>query len=261
MPMIQIFQFLLKEYSVFMIMTLIAMFFGMHMGSFWNFIPYIFLIFFLYEWNIQSKNNRTWYFFESSPLTFFHRYFIHFIFPFCFSFFIFFMLKFSAPQEHEILKPIYDSMRFSSIFVLSSLMARGIPSYFLQLIFLSLISYTISHYHFFEISLFVFSAFSSAYFISGRRFSPRKFIQLPLLGCAMILFYGYYLLVPTYSLLLKVPIHTSQNLIVKTMIQDNLIYENSASLRRGHQNHSMTSLIFYCRQKINQNYLKKIKLD
>lgn len=222
----KVFSFLLKEYAVFIIITLVSVFFGLYVGSFWNYISYIFLIFFLFEWNIQSKNNLTWFFLESSPLTLLQRFFIHFVFPFAFCFFIFLALKIHQVSAQFVVQPIYDSLRLSSIFVLSSLMARGIPSYFLQLIFLSLISYVISRFHFFEIGIFIFTVFASLYFISGRRLSPLKFVQIPLLVAVTLTFGGHFLRLPGYELMLKIPSVKTQNVLIQSMMNDQLLFEN-----------------------------------
>ena len=216
-----IFVFLIKQYWSFILICVLGTGFGIYYGGLWSFLPFIFLLLFFYEWNIAPRKERTWYFFDSLPLTFMKRYLLRVITPFIFSFIIIFLLTyFKKGYEYDLLSSISDGLRISSLFVLSSILAQSMTGFFAWVIFLYFSCYLFSSFSFYETATVLFCLALSYYYLSGKRASKLKSVFIPVLSCILILAFGSYFKLKIYEASLYIPIHNVQLSIAENLLEN-----------------------------------------
>lgn len=233
----QLIRFLLKANFYFFIVCLIFIICAIAFGGVWKIIPYIFLLFFFYDWNVSSKINKTWLYIDTLPASLFTRYFLRVVFPFIFCFIILFSLEIfkktnSYPigilkqtNEVDYIKSIIDACRQTSIFVLSSIFAGSMGGYIFWIIALNLFVLSLSFLHFYIVCLLIFTFIYSYYFISKRRVSKIKFVYTPLMICLVILSFGNYFRNDAYKIFLSIPIRQIQTYSAQNLIDAHL-FEN-----------------------------------
>lgn len=215
-----LFIFLIKQYWAFIFLCLIGTFLGLYIGILWSFLPVIFLFLFIYEWNIVPKKERTWYFFESFPISFFSRYFIRVIVPWIFSFFIIFSLIFFKENNSDnVVRSILDSLRITSLFVLSSILAHSMIGFLVWTIFCYFFCYLFSDYIFYEIAIIICCLSFSYYYLSESRISKIKSLFIPIFSSIIFLMSVNYFQIEIYRGLLSIPIHPVQTYAVENLLE------------------------------------------
>ncbi len=229
--MIATFMFLFKQYWSFFLLCLVGTVAGIYFGGIWSFLPFIFLILFFYEWNIAPKKERTWSFIESLPLTFNKRYFIRVIVPFTLSVFIIFLITFFKKNiENDLISSIADATRISSLFVLSSILARSLSGFIAWIIFLYLSSYFLVNYVCYEFAIFILSLSFAYYSMSEKRASKLKTIVLPLVLSISILVSANYFRLNIYELGLSIPNENLQLTVAKKLLKEKAFVGKSVSI-------------------------------
>ncbi|APJ02838.1 hypothetical protein [Silvanigrella aquatica] len=219
--MISIFIFLLKQYWSFILICILGTVAGVYFGGLWTFLPFIFLILFFYEWNIAPRKEKTWYFFDSLPLSFFKRYFLRVLTPFIFSFIIIFVLTyFQKENEHDIIKSLSDGLRISSLFILSSILAQSMSGFLAWTIISYFVCYLFSAASFYEVATVIYCLALSYYYLSGKRVSKFKSVYLPILICILVLSLGSSYKLKVYEYSLFIPIHQLQIKASQSLIEN-----------------------------------------
>lgn len=219
--MSSIYVFLIKQYWSFVLICFLGTGLGIYYGGLWSFLPFLFLILFFYEWNIAPRKEKTWYFFDSLPLSFFKRYLLRVIIPFLFSIVIIFLLTFFKKNyEYDLLSSTSDALRISSIFVLSSILAISLSGFFAWIIFLYLICYLFSSFTFYEIATTVVCLSLCSYYLSSKRISKFKTILVPLFSSIVLLGFSSYFKVKIYEFSLSIPIHNIQINIAENLLEN-----------------------------------------
>lgn len=219
--MSSIFAFLIKQYWSFILICVLGTGFGIYYGGLWSFLPFIFLLLFFYEWNIAPRKERTWYFFDSLPLSFIKRYFLRVITPFIFSFIIVFLLTYlKKGYEYDLIGSISDGLRISSLFVLSSILAQSMTGFLAWVIFVYFTCYLFSSLSFYEIATVIFCLSLACYYLSGKRASKLKLLVIPILSCVIILAFGNYFKLKIYEASLSIPIYNIQLNVAENLLEN-----------------------------------------
>jgi hypothetical protein len=216
-----IFTFLIKQYWSFILICVLGTGFGIYFGGLWSFLPFIFLLLFFYEWNIAPRKERTWFFFDSLPLSFMKRYLLRVITPFLFSFIIIFLLTyFKKGYGYDLLSSVSDGLRISSLFVLSSILAQSMTGFLAWVILAYVSCYLFSSFSFYEIATAIFCLALSYYHLSGKRASKLKSVIIPVVSCALILAFGSYFKIKIYEASLFIPIHNVQLSVAENLLEN-----------------------------------------
>ncbi len=219
--MSSIVKFLFKQYWTFILICFLGTGVGIFYGGLWNFLPFLFLLLFFYEWNIAPKKDKTWYFFDSLPISFRLKYIVKVIFPFLFGFIIIFLLTvFKKNEDLEFIAGIADGLRISSIFTLSSILAISLSGFLTWVIFLYIICYLFSFLTFYELGVVVFCLALSYYHLSEKRVSKLKFVTLPIVLAFLILGGASYNRLKIYELSLNIPIHSLQLTLAENLLEN-----------------------------------------
>ncbi|KAB8029052.1 hypothetical protein [Fluviispira multicolorata] len=240
--MISTFMFLFKQYWSFFLLCVIGTAFGIYYGGIWSFLPFMFLLLFFYEWNIAPRKERTWSFIESLPLSFNKRFIIRVILPLSISIIIIFLLTFfKKNKELDFLISISDAVRISSLFVLSSILARSLSGFFAWIIFTYFLSYLMSNYFLYEFVVFILSLFLSYYSLSEKRASKIKTLVVPVFISMILLVSGNLLRVKIYELCLSVPYYNLQITVAKSLLKERAFIGKDISVELlWNRNDSMT---------------------
>lgn len=226
--MSSIIKFLIKQYWAFVLICLLGTILGIFYGGIWNFLPFLFLLLFFYEWNIVPKKDKTWYFFDSLPISFNSKYVIKVIFPFIFSFIIIFLLTlFKSTAEFDVVGGIADGIRISSIFTLSSIFAASLSGFFAWLITLFIVCYLFSFLTFYEIFVAVFCLALSYYYLSEKRVSKVKFVILPIVTAIFIVALASYNRIKVFEIALNIPIHSLQLTLAENLLENKAFIGNN----------------------------------
>jgi len=234
----QIIIFLFKSNLTFFVLCLLFCFFSIEFSGIWKIIPYIFLLFFFYDWNVSSKLNKTWAYLDTLPISLFKRYFLRVIIPFTFSFLVFVCLEVFQQQDQKtvlstyfhyftinepvnVLKVVTDSLRQTCVFVLSSILAAGLGSYILYIILFHFILLNISHYNLYMVFVLTFVFCYSYYSLSRKRISAAKFLYVPLVVSIIVVMIANFFQSSFYKGLLSIPVSSFQTIVAKTLIQKN----------------------------------------
>jgi hypothetical protein len=216
-----IFVFLIKQYWSFILICVLGTGVGIYFGGLWSFLPFIFLLLFFYEWNIAPRKERTWYFFDSLPLSLTKRFFLRVITPFIFGFIIIFLITYyKNDYKYDLISSISDGLRISSIFVLSSILAQSLTGFLAWVILVYFTCYLFSSQSFYEFATFIFCLAISYYYLSGKRASKFKTIIIPVFICAIILISGSNFKLKVYEASLYIPIHNVQLRVAEKLLEN-----------------------------------------
>ena len=219
--------FLTKQYWSFVLICVLGTAGGIYFGGLWGFLPFIFLMLFFYEWNIAPRKERTWFFFDSLPLSFMKRYTLRVLTPFVFSFIIIFLLTFFKKNynsnivyyKYDLIGSFLDALRISSLFALSSILAQSLIGFLAWIVFTYFICYLFSSLSFYEMATVIFCLSLSYYYLSGKRASKLKVILIPILSCICILILGNYFKLKIYEASLSIPIYDVQLRVAENLLE------------------------------------------
>ncbi|WP_158996516.1 hypothetical protein [Pigmentibacter ruber] len=213
-------KFLFKQYWAFILICFLGTGIGIIYGGIWNFLPFLFLLLFFYEWNIAPKKEKTWYFFDSLPIKFRLKFLVKVFIPFCFSFLIIFLLTvFKKNDDYEFINGVADGLRISSIFTLSSILALSLSGFLSWVIFLYIICYLFSFITFYELMVTIFALSMSYYYLSEKRVSKIKFVFVPILTSFLIISLATYNKLKIFELALSIPIHNLQVNLAENLLE------------------------------------------
>ncbi|WP_397600096.1 hypothetical protein [Silvanigrella sp.] len=216
-----IFAFLFKQYWSYIFICILGTCLGIYYGGFWSFLPFLFLILFFYEWNIAPRKEKTWYFFDSLPLSFSGRYLLRVIIPFLFSILIIFLLTFFKKNHtYDFINSIADAIRISSIFALSSIIAVSLSGFFGWIILLYLISYLISSFTFYEIAVTIICLSLCYYYLSSKRSSKLKTVLIPFICSFLIIGVGSVFKLKIFEFSLNIPIYSLQLNVAENLLEE-----------------------------------------
>ncbi|WGL58770.1 hypothetical protein QEJ31_09555 [Pigmentibacter sp. JX0631] len=256
-------KFLLKQYWAFILICFLGTGIGIFYGGIWNFLPFLFLLLFFYEWNIAPKKDKTWYFFDSLPIKLRLKFFLKVIFPFSFSFLIIFLLTiFKKNNDFEVIGGIADGLRISSIFTLSSILALSLSGFLSWVIFFYIICYLFSFITFYEVVIAVFALSVSFFYLSEKRVSKLKYVVLPIVTTFFVMSIATYNKLKIFELALNLPIHNLQINLAENLLENKAFLGSNYLIdwsQGGNDSFSMNSKVLIP-SKYDDKLLEKIEL-
>ncbi len=213
--------FLFKQYWSFILICLLGTGVAIKLGGLWNFIPFLMLLLFFYEWNIAPRKERTWYFIETLPITFNIRYLLRVIAPFIFGLLIIFTITyFKKDYENSLIQSLTDALRISALFTLSSILAQSMSGFIAWFIFVYFVCYLCSSISFYEIATLIICLSSSYYVLSEKRVSKFKTVYLPIILSVALLSLTSVFKIKIYEFSLRVPIHSLQLMVADALLDN-----------------------------------------
>jgi hypothetical protein len=213
--------FLFREHGMSLLLCLAFSLLGIAFGEIWSIVSFVFILFFFYEWNVSPKSQKTWDFFESLPLTFRSKYIIRVLIPFLISSVLIFFLRWSHNEyDSSFNEVILESLKISSIFLLSSILSSSLAYFFILNIIIYIASLFLSSFHYYSFSFVFFVLFVSAYILSQKRISSLKFYVLPSLASVLMIVFGATLRIPLYTFLLQHSFPMVQREMASVLIQE-----------------------------------------
>ena len=220
--------FLFKSNAYFFTVTFIFSIIAIVLGGIWHIIPYIFILFFFYEWNASLRANKNWLLLDTLPISFFQRYFLRVILPFIFCFSIFSILEVSKQtQPINYFLALEQAFAQTFVFVLSSLLACGLGGYIFWIVLLNLLTFLLTFFHLYIVCLFVFFLLYSYYILSYKRVSKKKFFYFPIIFSAFFLFFGAFIEVHVCKILVSFPVHIIQVYAAEYLIDEKSFLNNN----------------------------------
>ena len=252
--------FLFKSNAYFFIVTFLFSIIAIGMGGIWHIVPYIFILFFFYEWNASVKANKNWLFLDTLPTSFFQRYLLRVIFPFVFCLSIFYFLEVSK-QRGTINYALSFEQSFGQTFVfaLSSLLSVGLGSYILWIILLNILTFALTFFHLYIPSLCIFFFFYTYYILSQKRVSKKKSVYFPVLFSLFLIVFGSFLEAHICKILLSFPVRLVQVYSADYLIHENVFLNNTKHYFVHFQNNT-NRFQFDNDFEFNDNLLNKIEL-
>lgn len=222
--MIQVMRFLIKANIALILTGFIMLTIALFLGGFFKILPYIFLLFFFYEWNVSSKKLKTWLYIETLPISLFSRYLLRVIVPFLFSFTLIYFLETAHNIDaYTSTKALLDACRLSCIFVLSSIIATSLSSYILSLLTLNAIVFFLSFLHLYTFPLLIVTFFYSFYLLSQGRLSKTRYFFVPMFVGVMILISSQLMQNSILKALIHFPFPPMQTYCAQMLVENNFL--------------------------------------